>query len=64
MCWKELRNPIPCDEKNRICEGCYSIDSMHKREMAIRTKDLRHVNNAMIEKTASLLGGKTVDMAN
>ena len=44
-------------------ESCYAIDSMHKREMAIRTKDLRLVNKAMAEKIASLVGGKLVDLA-
>ena len=44
-------------------EGCYAIDSMHKREMAIRTKDLRLVNKVMAEKVASLVGGKLVDLA-
>ena len=42
-------------------EGSYAIDSMHKREMAIRTKDLRLVDKAMAEKIASLVGGKLVD---
>ena len=41
----------------------YSIDSMHKREMAIRTKDLRLVNKAIAEQIASLAGGKLVDFA-
>ena len=44
-------------------ESCYAIDSMHKREMAIRTKDLRLVNKARAEKIASLVGGKLVDLA-
>jgi len=44
-------------------EGCYAIDSMHKREMAIRTKDLRLVNKAMMEKIASSVGGKIVDLS-
>ena len=43
-------------------QNCYSIDSMHKREMAIRTKDLRLVNKAMAEKIASFVGGKLVDL--
>lgn len=43
-------------------ESCYAIDSMHKREMAIRTKDLRLVNKSMAEKMAALVGGKTVDL--
>jgi hypothetical protein len=43
-------------------QSCYSIDSMHKREMAIRTKDLRLVNKAMAEKIALFVGGKLVDL--
>jgi hypothetical protein len=43
-------------------EGCFAIDSMHKREMAIRTKDLRLVNKSMAEKIASSVGGKIVDL--
>ena len=43
-------------------ESCYAIDIMHKREMVIRTKDLRPVNKAMAEKIASLVGGKLVDL--
>ena len=43
-------------------QGCYAIDSMHKREMAIRTKDLRRVNKAMAQQIASLVGGKLVDL--
>ena len=43
-------------------QGGYAIDSMHKREMAIRTIDLRLVNKAMAEQIASLVGGKLVDL--
>ena len=43
-------------------QNCYPIDSMHKREMAIRTKDLRPVNKATAEQIASLAGGKLVDL--
>jgi hypothetical protein len=43
-------------------EGCFAIDSMHKREMAVRTKDLRLVNKAMAERIASTVGGKLVDL--
>jgi hypothetical protein len=43
-------------------QGCYAIDSMHKREMAVRTKDLRLVNKAMAQQIASLVGGKLVDL--
>ena len=31
-------------------EGCYAIDSMHKREMAVRTKDLRLVNKTVAKR--------------
>lgn len=41
----------------------YAIDSMHKREMAIRTKDLRLVDKAIAEKIASLVGGRLVNLA-
>jgi len=40
----------------------YAVDSMHKREMAIRTKDLRQADKAMAERIASLVGGKLVDL--
>jgi len=43
-------------------QGCYAIDSMHKREMAIRTKDLRLITKAMAQQIASLVGGKPVDL--
>jgi hypothetical protein len=43
-------------------ESSFAIDSMHKREMAIRTKDLRHVNKSTAETIASLVGGKLVDL--
>ena len=43
-------------------QSCYAIDSMHKREMTIRTKDLRLVNKAIAEKMASFVGGKLVDL--
>ena len=43
-------------------QGSYAIDSMHKREMSIRTKDLRLVNKSMAEHIASLVGGKLVDL--
>ncbi len=44
-------------------ESSFAIDCMHKREMAIRTKDLRLVNKPMAEKIASLVGGKLVDFS-
>jgi len=43
-------------------QSCYAIDSMHKREMAIRTKDLRLVNKAMAQQIATVVGGKLVDL--
>ena len=42
-------------------QSSYAIDSMHKREMAIRTRDLRLVNKAMAEQIALLVGGRLVD---
>lgn len=44
-------------------ETSYAMDSMRKREMAIRMKDLALVDKLMAEKTASLAGGKIVDVA-
>jgi hypothetical protein len=44
-------------------EGSYAIDSMHKREMAVRTKDLRLVDKAKAEKIAAIVGGAFVDLA-
>jgi hypothetical protein len=43
-------------------QSCYPIDSMHKREMAVRTKDLRLVTKAMAQQIALLVGGKVVDL--
>lgn len=44
-------------------QSCYAIDSMHKREMAIRTKDLRLADKVIAEKIASLVGGQLVDLS-
>ena len=44
-------------------EGSYAMDSMHKREMSVRTKDLRLVDKATIDKIAGIVGGETVDFA-
>jgi hypothetical protein len=44
-------------------QGGYAIDSMHKREMAVRTKDLRLANKATAEQVASSVGGRLVDFA-
>ncbi len=43
-------------------QSCYAIDSMHKREMAVRTKDLRLVTKAIAQQIASLVGGELVDL--
>ncbi|HIJ08269.1 TPA: hypothetical protein HA274_02835 [Candidatus Bathyarchaeota archaeon] len=43
-------------------QSCYAIDSLHKREMAVRTKDLRLVDEATAEKIAMLVGGELVDL--
>jgi hypothetical protein len=43
-------------------EGSYAMDNMHKREMAIRTKDFRLVSKPMAEKIASSVGGQIVDL--
>ena len=43
-------------------ESSYAMDNMRRREMAIRTKDLRLVNKLMAEKIASLVGGQIVDL--
>jgi hypothetical protein len=43
-------------------EGSYAMDNMHKREMAIRTKDLMLVNKPTAEKIASSVGGQIVDL--
>lgn len=42
-------------------EGCRYIETMHKREMAIRMKELDIRNKSEAEKVASKLGGKLVD---
>jgi hypothetical protein len=43
-------------------QGCYAIDSMHKREMAIRTKDLRLVDKNTAGLVSSVAGGKLVNL--
>jgi len=43
-------------------QSSYAIDSMHKREMSIRTKDLRLVNKPIAEQIAARVGGKLVDL--
>jgi hypothetical protein len=42
-------------------EGTYAMDSMHKREMAVRTEALRSVDRMMAEKIAATVGGRMVD---
>jgi hypothetical protein len=44
-------------------QSSYAVDSMHKREMSIRTKDLRLINKTMAEEIAALVGGKLVDLS-
>jgi hypothetical protein len=43
-------------------QSCYAIDSMHKREMAVRTKDLRLVTKATVQQIAAAVDGKVVDL--
>ena len=43
-------------------EGGYTVDSMHKREMAIRTKDLRLVTKEMVQQIATAVDGTLVDL--
>ena len=43
-------------------QSSYAVDSMHKREMAVRTKDLRLINKAIAKKIAATVGGKLVDL--
>ena len=43
-------------------QSCYAIDSMHKREMSVRTKDLRLVNKGIAEHIAAMVGGKLVSL--
>jgi len=44
-------------------QGCYAIDSMHKREMAIRTKDLRLVNKKNARLISAVVGGELVNLS-
>jgi hypothetical protein len=44
-------------------QGCYAIDSMHKREMAIRTRDLRLVDKKVARLVSSVVGGKLVNLS-
>ena len=44
-------------------QGCYAIDSMHKREMATRTKDLRLLDKNTARLVATVVGGKLVNLS-
>jgi hypothetical protein len=44
-------------------EGSYAMDNMHKREMAVRTKDLRLVDKVTAEKIAAIVGGETINLS-
>ena len=43
-------------------QSCYAIDSMHKREMAIRTKDLRLIDKKTARLVSTVVGGKLVNL--
>ena len=44
-------------------QGCYAIDRMHKREMAIRTKNLRLVDKKTARLISAVVGGKLVNLS-
>ena len=44
-------------------EGCRYIEAMHKKEMAIRTKDLKLADRLEAEKVAAIIGGELVDFS-
>jgi hypothetical protein len=44
-------------------QGCYAIDSMHKREMAIRTRDLRLVDKKTARLVSTVVGGKVANLS-
>src|SRR3972149_6612391 len=44
-------------------QNCLAIESMHKKEMAERTKELSKVDKALAQQVASQVGGKVVDLA-
>ena len=44
-------------------QSCFPIDSIHKREMAVRTRDLRQVTKEMAPQIARAVGGDLVDVA-
>ena len=44
-------------------EGCRYIETLHKKEMAVRTKNLRSLNKDEAETVAMNLGGEIVDFS-
>src|SRR4030042_728991 len=44
-------------------QNCLAIESMHKKEMAERTKELSKVDKAMAQQVADQVGGRVVDLA-
>jgi len=44
-------------------QGCYAIDSMHKREMAIRTKDLKLLDKNTARLVSKVVGGELVNLS-
>jgi hypothetical protein len=44
-------------------QGCYAIDSMHKREMAIRTKDLKFLDKKTALLVSKVVGANLVNLA-
>ena len=59
---KVERNQVLALKQLGYGQAAYSIDSMHKREMAIRTKDLRLVSKADAAEICQVVGGKLVDL--
>ncbi len=43
-------------------QSCYAIDAMHKREMAVRTKDLKEVTKETAQQIAAVVGGEVADL--
>jgi hypothetical protein len=43
--------------------NCLAIESLHKKEMAARAKELSKVDKAMAQQVADQVGGKVVDLA-
>jgi hypothetical protein len=44
-------------------QNCLAIESMHKKEMAVRTKELSKVDKARAQQVASRVGGRVVELA-